>query len=926
MFTAALAFTSLTPVLCNITFAQPVEKDPSAGLTAEQVSSRRDSLLAELGLVRPLAASLRRDIDQLPPQTVERKTAAERLGALYAKLLQTSADAGERQRVETLARKLLDDVPEAATPQLQLTLLTAQYLPTEDVVERKRLMLTTPAEESDAQRVLRSTLPQFKNLAGKLQTTIRSFEERTERGTNSDEEMERLRQELRSLRDLRAEASFRAGWASYYLSSLSGDKQEASQSLEHFGVLLNAPPGRPATLDRLPTSLLATDAVAKAALGCALACSLSGNHIAAQRWLAVLQDAEDLAPAVATQLPRRSIAIFAAAGSWSSLELLLSRLRKPQAGGVVTPLPVAEARALAVVSLEALKSTEMGGGNLERAQDAAKVALGDLVTRGEVSQVVGLVKLYGSAIIGTDGFINNYVRALSAYEDARSAHRRVAPLSLHLPVRISQQASPPSPGDLDSTIAAYRFAAGLCRSSLLEADAASYPQQRTKAQMCFAFSLFYAGDLPAAAQAFEVTFAQAAPGPDRRDALFRAITTLTLEIDRATPGQPTPPARSAHRERLATLFISSFPHTREANQMLHAHLKSSKSLSAKDIEALLQISKDDPIYLAARGIAADGLYKTWGRASTPGQRDSTAAYFADVATDLLTFEYDQATGSLASDDPAKARDSALVAVNRARRIAEVLLAFTAPDVLRVQNVLTLLESIVAFHSLDITPYRDELSLRRFQVATLRLDTATADRELLRLRETKGPYLLAAEQFMYDVAVAGWANLPNDSAAAKRVAAAGTRLLLYPALGARRLASIQEKIAAAAAYIFASTGEVEYRELALSLDEKQAAVGMQTLATLRRTAAMREDAKKYDLAANAWLEILAAQGEGTDAWYEARYESIRLLALIDAVNASAIFAQFKSLHPSLGGKPWDEKFTELERKLIISTPPPTKGAG
>lgn len=921
MLPAALILLAVAAPLC---LGQPFEPEGHRPLSAAEVGERRDSLLADLSLVRPLAASLRNAITSLAPQSIERKTAAERLGALYAKMLETAATTDEKKSIELLAQELLDAVPEAATPKLRLSLLTAQYLPTEDVVERRGLRLSNAAEEAEAERVLRATIPQFERVAIEVQSRVRLLEERNERGSLSDAEMERVRAELKLFREMRAEASFRAGWANYYLGVLSATPQLADRALKHFGVLLNAAPGSPATIDRLPASLLSFDAVAKATLGCALSCTLAGNHIGAQRWLSELQAASELPDAVKAQLPRRAFAIYAASDSWSNIELLVSRMRN--INGAILPLPVADARTLAVLSLEASRNPEMGAGNRERAQATAAVALGDLVTRGEVPQVVGLVKLYGTSIIGTDGFINNYVRALCAYDDARAQHGRLLPAATHLPVAATGKAATDPPAqELKSLIDAYIFAADLCASSLLAADASSHPQQRTKAQLCIGYAHFFAGQLPSAASAFEAAFAGASSPTDRQEALYRSIHALTLAIDAAPPASVTAKPLAEQRERLSILFIQLFPHTREANQLLYARMRSSKALTPQDIEALLQVPASDPIYLSVRRNAADALYKLWQRGGTGGQRDAAALRFAEVAAELLAREFELATGTTAQDDPQRARSSATVAILQARRTAEALMSCESPDAARAETVVALIESLVAFHSLDMSSFQDELWLRRYQIAAAKGDAPGAQRALQQLRSVGGPYLRAADQHAYTAAVRALATQPTHIENARDVISTGTRMLTYVDLGSQRLASIRNQVAAAATVLFTSTGQQEFRALALKLDAELEAAGLPTLASLQRVAQLREAGREPQLAAKAWLDILAQHGEGTRPWYEARYESIRLIAEFDAPAALQSLAQFKSLHPTLGGPPWDEKFSMLQRKLDIQpTPSTTRG--
>jgi hypothetical protein len=52
----------------------------------------------------------------------------------------------------------------------------------------------------------------------------------------------------------------------------------------------------------------------------------------------------------------------------------------------------------------------------------------------------------------------------------------------------------------------------------------------------------------------------------------------------------------------------------------------------------------------------------------------------------------------------------------------------------------------------------------------------------------------------------------------------------------------------------------------------------------------------------------------EGWYEARYESIRLLAEKDPAAAREVMEQHKALEPAMGPGTWGEKFRELDAKL------------
>src|SRR5690606_23646365 len=96
--------------------------------------------------------------------------------------------------------------------------------------------------------------------------------------------------------------------------------------------------------------------------------------------------------------------ILGRARRWSDLQRLVDRRRLAPDPAKATPLPVPEARMLAVVTLEALEeSGEATATRRERdrlMEAIAQVALGDLVTEGEIGHVLNLVKRFGTTPMG----------------------------------------------------------------------------------------------------------------------------------------------------------------------------------------------------------------------------------------------------------------------------------------------------------------------------------------------------------------------------------------------------------------------------------------------------------------------------------------------------------------------------------------------
>ena len=80
---------------------------------------------------------------------------------------------------------------------------------------------------------------------------------------------DKARDELTDVRRLQSLAFYYAGWSNCYLAILGPGEPHATEALKSFGWLLGSA-GRPASLEKLPTSLLQYEHIGRASIGCAL--------------------------------------------------------------------------------------------------------------------------------------------------------------------------------------------------------------------------------------------------------------------------------------------------------------------------------------------------------------------------------------------------------------------------------------------------------------------------------------------------------------------------------------------------------------------------------------------------------------------------------------------------------------------------------
>lgn len=869
-----------------------------------------EAYLRRLGLTGLLAQQLEQRVATLGRD--RRGPVAERLARLYVHLLEAAATAEERADWEARANALLRDVPEADGHELRISLARVLYVRAEEACERGRLKLATAEELAEAERVLRQLEPQFREIASKVHRRAENLERIENQGDGTDE----LSRQLSDARRVRSLAFYYAGWCNYYLAMLTRAEPHAGDALKSFGWLLNSPNGRAATLDRLPTAMLRYEHVARAAMGCGLALSLRGSDSEALRWLETVDESAELAPSVRSQLLNRQIAVLAQAKRWSDLERVIRRARNSdRAGGGpdVRPLEVFDARLLAVVALEA--DARISGPLLEQ---LARIALGDLVARGQIAHVLDLTSQFGTAPIGESGFIVHYVRGIKAYDEAREAHKAAG-------------GNPDEPVSAESLVNLYRAAASLLQAALHQDDSDQYRPERARAALYGGRGLFFAGDLPGAADLFQKSWefytGLDAHASDAEEALWLSVVAL----DRAAARPGAPAELAARRSQAGAVFLQSFPDSPRAARLLLMRAAAGEVGDDEALRVLEAVPKDAPMFEPARRQIARILYARF-RAASGTERDFAALRFITVAEELLALDRRAATTNPPSDPAAAGR-----AVLRARQLLDALLGVTNPDADRALSTLELLRTLARLTGQDIAEHEAELVFRELQIAIIRgrdTDAELLAERLAALPAARTEYLPAAERLVYRRAADQFRSARSPDSrieAAQRVVMHGVKIIDRLIPGADRSADaastvLQSTVAAAAFALWESSqsdpsapGNEEMRDLSMRLDRAVLKASPRHEESLRRLAVTADATGDHRAALECWSVLLAAAASGSEAWFEARYHALRLLVKLEPARARDLLAQHKLLFPDYGPAPWGARIRELEAGPGATTP-------
>lgn len=857
--------------------ADAIADDSPDGVIESYLQARElDALLAEHLRARLEEAS-----------GAHRVEIAERLGRVYARLLSDARTGSDRDDLTRASGALLEEVPGADTFDLRIALTKARYLIAERSAERARLGLADDAEIREAVEAFGSIAEELVLLGGRADRRVGALERRERSGGVSD--LFSLRADLAEARRQRSLAKYYAGWALYYLGLLNDSPGSAVEALAEFGHLLGASGAEP-TLDKLPRSLLRYEHVARAAMGVALCHSLLGDHVSAVMWLRELEKSEDAHAGVSAQLFTRKVTVLSGAKRWDTLSRAVERRRGAGLDEKAkTPLEINEARLLAVAVLGAIRAPDADGARRDAAEPIVRAALSDLIARGSSAQVLDLVERYGTLPLGDNGFIGRYVRGLRAYRAAREAHA-AAGVDETRPTREA------------ALVAAYLDAADLLAHAFESDDADSFREEQTAAGMMLGMALYYKDSPAMASERFAAAADLAPDGAKRAEAQWMSIVALERAIEQG---------RADLQSRLhaaAVVYVETFPGDDRSARLLLRFAGSGLFGREASLSVLLGVSRESPLYTAARRHAADVLYRSYAGASEPG-RSELAGRFIPVAFELI----EPILRAVRSGESPSDAGQADRAVLRIRQVLDAALTPFAADAESARRALAVLEElrVRTGHRVD-NELAGELAYRRLQYAFAVGDTdgqRSAHREL---ETIGGRFLVAADRFLFSRALERWRR-SREAADAVRVVEIGTRLIGDGEI-ARPMLSTADACARAATALWESRADHNMLTIALDLDRRVRGAFAPTAELLRRLAGNAEARGDHNLAFEVWTQLSASIPAGGADWFEARHGVFRALAVTHPAEALAAMRQHRLLYPRLGPSPWNERFAELERRL------------
>jgi hypothetical protein len=849
----------LLVVLCWCAVS-PALASPADERVERYLESRRlDSILARQLLDRVEAAEAR-----------EREQIVRRLADIYVRLIERAQTREERARWRGAATELLRAAGESLTLDVRLKIRRAEYTAAERLAERWRMALGDVTDKEEAVEILRAVADDLARVgaeADRMVLRLQRDEERT-----SIDERPLLAQLLSDARETRSLSFYLAGWSNAYLAYLQGTPARAEEAIRNLGWLLGANPGQPATIARAPTGLFRYDHVARSAIGVAWCQALLGRASDSSDWFRTIEGAEEVAPAALEALALWRVVCFAALDDWPGV-----RSMSAEASGAMEQL-------IAAMAFDAVAGSQLPDPIALTLRDQS---IGALVASGNLAQVVALGRRYGLSSLGDEGFAARCVRGLTLFEEARQNEPGGA--------RELRQAADALGYALQSDdLQAYSGAAG--ETSVARAQALLLAARRESGRASGQL-------LQQASNEFERAASLLQSSARIADALYWSIRTLDEARDL---GVSAPQDR---RARLVASLLDGQPDDERAGLMLVQELSDVETLDDTKIARLQRIPPASPAYDAARRLVTRTLYARFLQASSEN-RDWAALRYADAAEPVLA---EDVSAAAAGDAEAGSR-----ALTRARRVLAAILDTTVPDSHRARRVLALVDRL---EELDVqldAEVRLELRYREAQVALSEGRMADAEGALAELAvsgEAGQRFADALRGATLRQAVIAWENARRENAPSGTLVLAARRAV---EIGGSRLEgmapaealALQATLAQAAADIWRETGDETARTQAIAWLKEVHAAGIINDRATRLLAQLAEESADLTGARDAWRDLAAALQPSAPAWFEARYQFMRLMVATEPVTARTLLRQHAVLYPEFGPAPWGERIGEL----------------
>lgn len=837
-------------------------------------AERLERYLRQLGLTDLRAIQLERMIER-SESSGRRLEWAQQLGDLYAEQLTRNLDQLDRYAdLQRRIKRLLDQVPEAKTPALEVMLLQAEYQRAETLVNQGQAAADSSDSFGQAEEILRRITPILETRDRELWQRM----ERLQQQLDDEPDAQRLEEgeaELQRLQVIAGRAAYFAGWSSYYQGLLipAERTQRFRAGREIFRRLLGM--AKDVEYRELDAEWLGLNSTwrARALIGLGL-CEAGLNDVPASRNCFALLDSPEVPATIRDQ-----------SSYWYFQGLI-------------------------------------GGGHRQEALQYARQQIGELsggASQGKVSFCAAVlragVRTEGEPTARDREFVNLGTQGLSKLGQANLLREMILRHGItadeardffSLWLR-GQQYREQADQEADSKAQQekYREAVEVLAAALQAPEARGNVAAAERCRVELAWCHFQLGQFAEAARYYQ----QAAAGlRGKSDSAAVDAGWMAFLAHQKRVSQGEDQVVTSLAESLAWLK-NEFPRhelTKRAEFLLmreQANLRSPED----QLSALRDIPADHPNYPSAQLEICRQLQQAWREAEGDSQRKAGE-------------EFVQALDRLLDREASRFDETARVTLLLMR--VEFALAQQPPDTRAAARHLQAVEPLLSGRDGAKREVRAEFHYRSLELARV-----AEDEEGLRRHGDWFVEQGTGTRFELPglVAVARHVDRSWERASAeqrRRVAERG--LLVYQRL-TERLGDDPETLTGNRNAQVAGSKVAFYAEQLEQFDVAQQALARLLDAFpndkgyLRRAGLIAVRSQQFERSLTHWRTLLAGLSPGTDSWYEAKYYQLVSLREVDPSAAERVFRQFRLLDPELGSPSWREQFSELERKFGLAMP-------
>ncbi len=825
---------------------------PGDDQVAEYLDSHNMLSLLELQLEDRIADAKDKD---------ERIEFAEKLSGIYLEQLKSYTHGDPyRELIVNRAYSLTKRMGSIPMYALRIELLIDGYLGVDPKVELARLELLNDEDRAYVIARLTGIKHKLKALTLQLDPAVTRLERLNQRGKASASNSNDTLADLRRYRSL---AHYYHAWSGYSLAVLK-DQRVPSDVFVSFGWLLGAQ-GELPELASFNTTTLEYDHVARSAIGVAMSYAQADEMLLGRSWIKAVVESEDVPMEAKRDAEDRLLQVLAIERDWTEAYRWIITLANQRNEDNAMSVP--DARFVSLRSLEALESKRVGRGGASEAKKVARHAIEQLVAHDEIGHVLDLYRRFDSLPMLANSFITSYARALGELNEAEQAGEH----------------------------GLYSSVAELFAQALGSNDANRFPKERDDCSLKLAYAEIRSGRAKEAIKICEELVEQSPRDQVIEEARWMRIAAI--ESVNAVAGR----VHSDKLEQAVREYITAYPATDKSAKLILRHAMQGTVDSRVAIDTLRAIGDDDPIAIPARRALVSLRYKQLRSMGYSDQESIT-----QILGIVRWINEHQALAIEDLNDAQSRLGTIRIGIDLAFRAAPVKVEFA-------ENLIEQGIEILAFDR-SLVVHRAEFVYRQVELAVRqgRIDDAIGFLEELEPLDVS--MYESARVMLLNDSILRWQS-EKSIRVARRLVNLGTSVLskqlpAYPAIVGSQLSKVAEVIAESADYLWTRLNDEQSRDLALRMSLLVLDRGQPSEPGLRRTALLTNSAGDSKNELESWLRLLAAYPSSDDRWYEARYESLRVMFGVDAARARKAYTQFKVLHPSRGPEPWNTKMAIL----------------